>query len=97
MSVTLHHECRVAYLHGNSANSTGVCLSSTSVCLSKFFGLLWQVVTSQLCRSSRVYSSVPEYWGKESPYTGGTGFLGTPQDHREVQMFVLLFLVFPNR
>lgn len=30
------------------------------------------------------YSTVPEYWGKESPYTGGTAFLGTPQDHREL-------------
>lgn len=24
---------------------------------------------------------VPQYWGRPSPYTEGTGFLGTPRDH----------------
>lgn len=27
---------------------------------------------------------VPEYWGKDSPYHGGTDFLGTPTNHLEV-------------
>jgi hypothetical protein len=27
---------------------------------------------------------VPEYWGKPSPYTEGTAFLGTPTNHEEV-------------
>jgi hypothetical protein len=27
---------------------------------------------------------VPQYWGKPSPYTEGTGFLGTPTNHQEV-------------
>lgn len=27
---------------------------------------------------------VPEYWGKPSPYTEGTGFLGTPANHDEL-------------
>lgn len=27
---------------------------------------------------------VPEYWGKPSPYTEGTAFLGTPANHAEV-------------
>ncbi|KAK9841026.1 hypothetical protein WJX81_006358 [Elliptochloris bilobata] len=26
---------------------------------------------------------VPEFWGKDSPYHPGTGFLGTPPDHLE--------------
>lgn len=30
------------------------------------------------------YSTVPEYWGKASPYTEGTGFLGTPSNHRDL-------------
>lgn len=32
------------------------------------------------------YSTVPEYWGKASPYTEGTGFLGTPSNHRDVRI-----------
>ncbi|DBB06493.1 hypothetical protein WJX77_009141 [Trebouxia sp. C0004] len=28
-------------------------------------------------------STVPEFYGKPSPYSPGTGFLGTPPDHRE--------------
>ena len=28
---------------------------------------------------------VPEFWGKESKYTAGTNFLGTPQDHYSVR------------
>ena len=28
---------------------------------------------------------VPEFWGKDSPYHPGTGFLGTPPDHLEVR------------
>jgi len=31
-------------------------------------------------------SKVPEYWGRDSPYHGGTEFLGTPSDHLEVRM-----------
>ena len=27
---------------------------------------------------------VPEFWGRESKYTAGTNFLGTPTDHFEV-------------
>lgn len=27
---------------------------------------------------------MPEYWGKPSPYTEGTAFLGTPTNHEEV-------------
>lgn len=27
---------------------------------------------------------VPEYWGKKSPYTDGTTFLGTPANHDEL-------------
>lgn len=30
------------------------------------------------------YSTVPEFWGKASPYTEGTGFLGTPPNHRDL-------------
>lgn len=32
---------------------------------------------------------VPEYWGKPSPYTEGTAFLGTPTNHEEVRLAVL--------
>lgn len=28
---------------------------------------------------------VPEYWGRDSPYHGGTEFLGTPKNHLEVR------------
>lgn len=27
---------------------------------------------------------VPEYWGRPSPYTEGTGFLGTPKNHLDL-------------
>eukprot|EP00198_Chlamydomonas_reinhardtii_P000171 XP_001689506.1 succinate dehydrogenase subunit b560 [Chlamydomonas reinhardtii] len=27
---------------------------------------------------------VPEFWGKPSPYTGGTDFLGTPKNHLDL-------------
>mmetsp|Transcript_2438 Transcript_2438/g.6234 ORF Transcript_2438/g.6234 Transcript_2438/m.6234 type:complete len:209 (-) Transcript_2438:230-856(-) len=27
---------------------------------------------------------IPEYWGKPSPYTGGTAFLGTPTNHQDL-------------
>ena len=30
-------------------------------------------------------SKVPEFWGRDSPYHGGTEFLGTPSDHLEVR------------
>jgi hypothetical protein len=33
----------------------------------------------------RVYGTVPEHWGRDSPYHGGTEFLGTPQDHLQVR------------
>ncbi len=32
-------------------------------------------------------STVPEFYGKPSPYSAGTGFLGTPPDHREVSLY----------
>ena len=35
---------------------------------------------------------VPEYWGKDSPYHPGTGFLGTPPDHLEVRELVQCFV-----
>lgn len=54
----------------------------------------WRGVVSQLSSqagelqcgigNSRIYSNVPEYWGKKSQYTEGTEFLGTPKDHREL-------------
>lgn len=54
----------------------------------------WLGVVSQLSRQAgelqcgignpRVYSTVPEYWGKKSQYTEGTEFLGTPKDHTEL-------------
>ena len=28
---------------------------------------------------------VPEFWGRESKYTSGTNFLGTPTDHFDVR------------
>ena len=28
---------------------------------------------------------MPEFWGRPSPYTEGTNFLGTPKDHLEVR------------
>lgn len=31
-------------------------------------------------------SGVPEYWGRDSPYHGGTEFLGTPPNHLEVRV-----------
>ncbi len=31
--------------------------------------------------NTRERSSVPEYWGRDSPYHGGTEFLGTPKNH----------------
>ena len=34
--------------------------------------------------SYRVFGSVPEFWGKDSPYHPGTTFLGTPSNHDEV-------------
>ena len=34
-------------------------------------------------------SSVPEFYGKPSPYSAGTQFLGTPKDHLEVCSNVL--------
>ena len=27
---------------------------------------------------------VPEYWGRDSPYHGGTDFLGTPKNHLDL-------------
>jgi succinate dehydrogenase (ubiquinone) cytochrome b560 subunit len=27
---------------------------------------------------------IPQYWGKPSPYTEGTAFLGTPTNHEEL-------------
>lgn len=30
-------------------------------------------------------SKVPEFWGRDSPYHGGTEFLGTPSDHLKVR------------
>ncbi|KAG2447242.1 hypothetical protein HYH02_007982 [Chlamydomonas schloesseri] len=27
---------------------------------------------------------IPEFWGKPSPYTGGTDFLGTPKNHMDL-------------
>ena len=30
------------------------------------------------------YGSVPEYWGKDSPYHPGTDFLGTPKNHLDL-------------
>ena len=35
-----------------------------------------------LCR--RAFATVPEFWGKDSPYHGNTDFLGTPTNHRDV-------------
>jgi succinate dehydrogenase (ubiquinone) cytochrome b560 subunit len=32
----------------------------------------------------RVYSGVPEYWGRDSPYHPGTDFLGTPKNHLDL-------------
>lgn len=29
---------------------------------------------------------IPEYWGRPSPYTEGTDFLGTPPNHHEVNI-----------
>jgi succinate dehydrogenase (ubiquinone) cytochrome b560 subunit len=37
---------------------------------------------------------VPEFYGKPSPYTSGTGFLGTPTDHLEVGGWLLLAIHF---
>ncbi|GLC52399.1 hypothetical protein PLESTB_000624900 [Pleodorina starrii] len=29
-------------------------------------------------------NKIPEYWGKPSPYTEGTDFLGTPKNHLDL-------------
>jgi len=39
--------------------------------------------TGELCRAHG--GGVPEFWGKDSPYHPGTGFLGTPPDHLNVR------------
>lgn len=39
-----------------------------------------------LLRFCRGANTVPEFYGKPSPYSAGTGFLGTPPDHREVRL-----------
>lgn len=31
-------------------------------------------------------SNVPEFWGRDSPYHGGTEFLGTPANHLDVSL-----------
>jgi len=36
------------------------------------------------CQQCRVFGTVPEYWGKDSPYHPGTTFLGTPKNHEEL-------------
>ena len=43
-------------------------------------------------------SSVPEFYGKPSPYSAGTQFLGTPKDYLEVCSNVLpaTVLCFPR-
>ncbi|GMH35867.1 hypothetical protein BSKO_03735 [Bryopsis sp. KO-2023] len=34
--------------------------------------------------SRKIGGGVPEFWGKPSPYTEGTDFLGTPKNHMEL-------------
>jgi hypothetical protein len=36
------------------------------------------------CRRGIGGDKIPEFWGKPSAYTEGTGFLGTPKDHLNV-------------
>ena len=31
------------------------------------------------------FANVPEFWGRDSPYHGGTEFLGTPANHLDVR------------
>lgn len=33
---------------------------------------------------------MPEFWGRDSPYHGGTEFLGTPRNHLDVSVCVCL-------
>lgn len=43
---------------------------------------------TRACLFNFVYresSSVPEFWGRNSPYHPGTEFLGTPKNHLEVR------------
>lgn len=35
---------------------------------------------------------IPQYWGRPSPYTGGTEFLGTPTNHMDVSSLRWPFL-----
>jgi succinate dehydrogenase (ubiquinone) cytochrome b560 subunit len=39
---------------------------------------------TNIISDNRGYSSVPEYWGRDSPYHGGTDFLGTPKNHLDL-------------
>jgi len=39
---------------------------------------------SGACQQSRIFGTVPEFWGKDSPYHPGTTFLGTPTNHEEL-------------
>jgi hypothetical protein len=41
---------------------------------------------SRPCCSGIGGDRVPQFWGKPSPYTEGTAFLGTPPNHEEVCM-----------
>lgn len=43
-------------------------------------GALAGASTTQL----RSHAGLPEYWGRDSPYHGGTEFLGTPKNHLEL-------------
>lgn len=51
-----------------------------------------RVVSTPLSRSRGIFcrwlggDRVPQYWGKPSPYTEGTAFLGTPPNHQEVRV-----------
>lgn len=34
----------------------------------------------------RAFATVPEFFGKESKYTAGSGFLGVPENSRDVRL-----------
>ncbi|KAL3139965.1 hypothetical protein ABBQ38_004252 [Trebouxia sp. C0009 RCD-2024] len=58
-------------------------LQSRDLAITSADGLTTSAVLASTSQQLRNFGSVPEFYGKPSPYSAGTGFLGTPSDHLE--------------
>lgn len=48
--------------------------------------MLQNIKTIPLALPCRAFATVPEYFGKESKYTAGSGFLGVPENSGDVRL-----------